>query len=410
MSGKQKYKLAIHYISPKKEWDNVLIEAETAVIHGKIIYDAKLPIEWTDGSYKTIVMPGFSDGHIHPQVIDPGFSEPHSYSNSYEWIEQRVMAVDEASIRRDEFLSSKLAFLTYLRSILEGSTLISVTGAFVPNVKAWNHTLDKPRIVFLPTTMRKSGWMAPQEIFSISEKLRNSINDSLARLGIFVHSLKYSSQSDIKYSYSMIEAKKGIMGVHLSEGISELSILQKIMNSDRFNRIIAVHCLNDRVKPYGLACISCPGTNIILYNKVKRDIYDIDSFGSDWPHIIGTIASHIHVINRIFNVSIETLLFRLTTGGYIVHGMSTQGDLIGFDEPLDKVLTNSVQPVDVYVAGRKMVEEKQTLLSGYTLEDIERETSNAINAALDLYGTGDVSRNELFWRIRKVKEILLDLS
>ncbi|MCE4606070.1 MAG: hypothetical protein F7B59_01885 [Desulfurococcales archaeon] len=384
-----------------------MIEAEAAVIHGKIIYDARLPIEWAEGTYKTIVMPGFSDGHMHPQVIDTGFSQPYSYSNSYEWIEQRVMAIDEASVRRDESLSSRLAFLTYLRSILEGSTLISVTGAFVPNVKAWNLALDKPRIVFLPTTMRRSGWMAPQEIFSVSEKLRNSINDSLARLGIFVHSLKYSSQRDIKYSYSMIEAKKGIMGLHLSEGISELNILQRIMNSNRFNRIIAVHCLNDKVKPYGLTCISCPGTNVILYNKVKRDIYDIDSFGSDWPHIIGTIASHIHIINRIFNVPIETLLFRLTTGGYIVHGMSTQGDLIGFDESLDRVLKSNVQPIDVYIAGRKTVEEKQTFLTGYTLEDVERETKKAIDAALDLHGTGYISRNELFWRIRRAREAFL---
>ncbi|MCE4614796.1 MAG: hypothetical protein F7B60_04630 [Desulfurococcales archaeon] len=387
-----------------------MIEAETAIIHGKIIYDAKLPIEWTDGSYKTIIIPGFSDGHIHPQVIDPGFSQPYLYSNSYEWIEQRVMAVDEAAVRKDEPLSARLAFLTYLRSVLEGSTLISVTGAFVPNVKAWNHTLDKPRTVFLPTTMRKCGWLPPQEIFNISEKLRNSINDSLARLGIFVHSLKYSSPRDIEYSYTMVETRKGVMGLHLSEGISELNNLKKIMKRDRFNRIIAVHCLNDKVKPQGLSCISCPGTNIILYNKLKRDIYDIDSFGSDWPHILGTVASHVHIVNRLFNIPIETLLFRLTTGGYIIHGISSQGDLIGFDKPLDKILTSGEQPVDVYVAGRKIVEDKQTVFTGYKLTDVNRETSNTINAALDLHGTGYVSKSELHLRLRKAKEAFLNFS
>ncbi|MEB3846259.1 MAG: hypothetical protein GSR83_04330 [Desulfurococcales archaeon] len=381
-----------------------MIEAETAVIHGRVLYDVKLPIEWADGYYRTIVMPGFTDGHMHPQVIDPGVSVLSGFSDSYEWIENRIMAVDEGAVRRDESLSSRLTFLVLLRSVLEGTTLVSITGAFKPNVIAWSHMLEKPRTIFLPTTMRRQGWLLPQEIFELAEKLRNSINDSMARVGIFVHSIRYSSPGDLVYSYKVIENRKGIIGLHLSEGVSEIDVLRGILGIERFNRIIAVHCINDRVKHTGLSCISCPGTNAILYGKVKRDIYDIDSFGSDWPHLIGTVGSHVHMIKRFFNVPIETLLFRLTTGGYIVHGMPSQGDLLGFDASLDDLLHSSTAPVDVYVSGRKIVENKETVFSGFNISDIERETLEAIKAAVDLHGTGLVSKKELLSRLNLVRK------
>jgi guanine deaminase len=381
-----------------------MIEAETAVIHGRVLYDVKLPIEWVDGYYRTVIMPGFTDGHMHPQVIDPGISVLSGFSNSYEWIEKRIMAIDEGAVRRDESLSSRLTFLALLRSVLEGTTLVSITGAFKPNVMAWSHMLEKPRTVFLPTTMRRQGWLLPQEIFSLAESLRNSINDSLARLGIFVHSIKYSSPSDLVYSYRMIENRKEIIGLHLSEGTSEIGVLRQILGRNRFNRIIAVHCINDKVKHSGLSCISCPGTNIILYGKTKKDIYDIDSFGSDWPHLIGTVGSHVYAIKRFFNVPIETLFFRLTTGGYIVHGMHSQGDLLGFDSSLDDILQSPNAPVDVYVSGRKIVEEKQTVFSGFNKHDIERETIEVVKAAVDLHGTGLVTKKELLYRLNLVRD------
>ena len=137
---------------------------------------------------------------------------------------------------------------------------------------------------------------------------------------------------------------------------------------------------------------------------MKRDIYDIDSFGSDWPHLIGTVGSHVHMIKRFFNVPIETLLFRLTTGGYIVHGMPSQGDLLGFDASLDDLLHSSTAPVDVYVSGRKIVENKETVFSGFNISDIERETLEAIKAAVDLHGTGLVSKKELLSRLNLVRK------
>jgi hypothetical protein len=57
-----------------------------------------------------------------------------------------------------------------------------------------------------------------------------------------------------------------------------------------------------------------------------------------------------------------------------------------------------------------MVDNKQTLLTGYTLNNVEKEANKTIDAALDLYETGFVSKHELHWRLEKAKEAFLGFS
>ncbi len=382
-----------------------MIEADTLVVHGKVYYDKRLPVEWEDAYYKTVITPGVSDGHMHPQVIDPG-TDNGLYRDSYDWIEKRELGIDEAGIRRDPRIAGKLARLTYLRSLLEGTTLIAVTGSLLPNVVAWSALEEKPRTVFLPTTMRRKGWMRPWEIYDAEKKLEKSINDSVARLGIFVHSLRYTAPEDFIYSYNKVEKERWILGIHLSEGVKEVELLARTMKREFFNRIAGVHCLVEDVKHFGINCVSCPATNTLLYNKLKENFLDIDSFGSDWPHLIGSVARHIGLIRNSYRIPLEILLFKLTTGGYLVYGMPSHGDLVAYDEPLEEVLTGKPDPVAVYVAGRKVVEEKRLTGLGYNISDLEDETIEAISEAYDLYASGNITKNRLMSRIKNARRVI----
>ncbi|MEB3846643.1 MAG: hypothetical protein GSR74_01550, partial [Desulfurococcales archaeon] len=141
------------------------LEAEIGVIHGRLVEGVRIPFK-QDIFFETVILPGFSDTHAHPQVIDAGLSPGRIalWSNSYEWLETRRLAVDEAMVRRDLGLSARLAELALKRMALEGVTLAAFTGVLEANLKARLRVSPGPRLVLLPTLMDREGWSRPGEV------------------------------------------------------------------------------------------------------------------------------------------------------------------------------------------------------------------------------------------------------
>ncbi|MCE4617106.1 MAG: hypothetical protein F7C32_00765 [Desulfurococcales archaeon] len=386
------------------------IEAEYVVAHGKTLYDSWVYLEGDDAFYRTVVYPGFSDTHMHPQVISSGIERPGIYRDSYDWIERRNLGLDEAAIRRDTDLSAKLARLAMFRSLLEGTTLIALTGSLKGNIRGWYTARVQPRTVFLPTAMNLPGWQKHRDIIDSYRRLRLSAKDGFARMGIFVHSLKFSTYDMILESYIHSYTNRTYMGIHLGEGVSEADKIKKILGRHRLNRIVAVHCIDDKVKPLGMMCSSCPGTNYLLYNRFKLDTEDIDAFGSDWPHILGTTASQIGFIFKLYNKPRENILFKMTTGGYLAYSMAYSGDLVAYDEPLPKVLSGKAKPVAVYVGGRKVVEDGKIIGLNLSIADILRETEEAVKETYDLYGDGTVDSSDVIRANNILKKAIEELS
>ena len=93
-----------------------VLEAGLAVIRGSIIREnAKIPFP-VDAYYDVVFLPGFSDAHAHPQVVDAGLYPGAKWRSSYEWLLYRRMSVDEALVRADIGLSSRLAELALKRA------------------------------------------------------------------------------------------------------------------------------------------------------------------------------------------------------------------------------------------------------------------------------------------------------
>jgi len=93
-----------------------VIEAGIAVVHGRIVEGFRAPFR-EDAYYDVVLVPGFSDGHAHPQVIDGGLRRGVRWRDSYEWIRGRDMVVDEVMVRRDLSVASKLSYLTMVRAL-----------------------------------------------------------------------------------------------------------------------------------------------------------------------------------------------------------------------------------------------------------------------------------------------------
>ena len=362
-----------------------VLEAEYAVIHGKIVEGFRAPFK-EDAWYRVVVVPGFSDGHAHPQVVDAGLEPGRKWMDSYDWLENRRLRVDEAKLRADKALSSKLAKLVFLRSVLEGTTLIAVTGRLEANVSAWLSLPEKPRVIFLPTVMDRPGWPGVAEVERAALKLAKMLEDGTARIGVFVHSLRTARPETVRRALRLASRLGTLMGMHLSEGLREASLLREVLGRGPYPAtIVGVHCTEEEDLPPGVYCVSCPASNIVLYGRTRKSLSGVHNFGSDWPLLLGTVPRHLGVILGAFRGMLEEVLRRATTGGYTTYGMPHQGDMVAYDDDLSKVLAGYSRPKLVAVAGRPVVMEGRTIVTGLTLRDVEAAIREAVREAIDVY-------------------------
>lgn len=365
------------------------LEADTAVVYGKVVEGFRVPFV-RDEYYDTIIVPGFSDAHMHPQVVDGGVEPGRLWRHSYDWIENRRLVVDEASVRRDISLASRLASATLKRALLEGVTMVALTGNAEANVRAWAGLHVPPKAVFLPTIIRKPGWPSLEKAREILRRLRGVIDDGLARLGVFLHSIRYAGEDQVLEAVRGARALGGLVGIHLGEGLPEGDSYRRIVGGHPPGvRVVAVHCIDDDdPSAFGLLCASCPASNLILYGRTRRSLRGVTSFGSDWPLLIGTVARHLPLILRVFDGFVEGVLRRLTVGGYRDYGVSYTGDLAAFDVELDRLLERYEPPRLVMVAGREAVVEGMLAGTGETIGEVEREIRKLVRETIDLYGDG----------------------
>ncbi len=361
------------------------IEADEAVVYGRLVEGFKAPAP-VSGHYKLVVIPGFSDGHMHPQVVDSGVVPGRKWKDSYDWLYNRVLRVDEAGIRADVEFSAKLAKLVFMRSLLEGVTLAAVTGRLEANVKAWLSLKAKPRVVFLPTVMDRSGWPSVEEVALGARRLARLLEDGVARIGVFLHSLRTASQETARKSLRLAANLRTVMGLHLSEGVKEASLLSSVLGSGPYPvPLAAVHCTEEERIPSGVYCVSCPLSNLVLYGRTRKSLAGVHAFGSDWPLLLGTVSRHLGVIRSSFRASHDAILWRATVGGYRVYGMPSQGDLVAYDEGLSELITGKAVPRLVTVAGSLAVYEGKLVAEDLELREVEGMIKEAIKEAIERY-------------------------
>lgn len=362
-----------------------VIEADLAVIHGAVVENARIPSP-VSGYYKLVVVPGFVDAHAHPQVVDGGVEPGRVWRDSYEWLESRRLSIDEVGVRRDLELSQKLARLTFERALLEGVTLVAVTGRLLANVRAWLGMNARPRVVFLPSVMDKPGWTI-EELVLDYQKISMMIEDGTAKLGVFVHSLGTSRHETVRHAIG-IAAKEGrILGLHFSEGLDETMMFEEVFGSPPYPvRITTVHCIDGDVRHRNVPCIACPATNLLLYARTRRSIEVYSGVGSDWPLLLGSTPRHLPLAWRVYRASLSRLISLFTIDGYRVYSMPHDGDLVAYDSSLDALIEGSARPLLVTVAGRVAVREGELEGSGLTLSDVEKEVEEAVLEAFEKYG------------------------
>ncbi len=383
------------------------IEASEAVVYGRVVENVRIPYV-RDEYYRTIVMPGFSDGHAHPQVIDAGLEPGRVWTNSYHWIEGRSLTIDEASLRSDLELSSRLAGLLYKRALLEGTTLIAVTGRLEANLSAWLKLPMKPRIVLLPTVMHRRGWTTVDDLEPAIRKLEGLVGDGLARLGVFVHSLRYSSREMLVKALRLAKSLRSVLGMHLSEGVRELGDLIRVIGRPPYGaRIVGVHCIEDEdLQSARIQCISCPLTNLILYSRTRSDLRGVTGFGSDWPLLLGTVSRHMGVILGVFNRPLYSVLKRATIGGYRTYGLSYTGDMVAYDEGLSRILEGRARPRLVTISWQPAVVEGRLSWSGEDYDSVQRGIREAIVEAVERHGQGSRESLKLTRQIMDVEDLL----
>ncbi len=367
-----------------------VLEAGLAVIRGSIIREnAKIPFP-VDAYYDVVFLPGFSDAHAHPQVVDAGLYPGAKWRSSYEWLLYRRMSVDEALVRADIGLSSRLAELALKRALLEGTTLIAFTGRFEANLKAFTRLSGKPRLVVLPTVMKRRGWYLPSQVEEAYRSYSKFMKDRLLRAGVFVHSIAYGGPDLLEAGLRLARRIRGPFGIHLSEGVSEKGEFEKLTCCIRDNvRIVAVHCLDDDYRSLGVRCASCPASNLILYSRYLGKLERATSFGSDWPHLVGTVGRLLPVLRALYRGREREYLYRATIGGYLDYGVAWNGDIVAYNGSLSSILEGRSLPNLVAVAGKIVVSEGRLVDTGESIRDIERETLEVIEYASEVYGDGD---------------------
>jgi len=364
-----------------------VIEAGIAVVHGRIVEGFRAPFR-ENAYYDVVLVPGFSDGHAHPQVVDGGLRRGVRWRNSYEWIRERDMVVDEVMVRRDLSVASKLSYLTMVRALLEGTTLLALTGRLAANVRAWFKLRVRPRLVLLPTVMDRVGWSLG-EVVSDYNRVSMLVSDGFARMGVFIHSLGMAGVTTIRESLSLASRGDGIVGLHLGEGVSELEEFKRVLGEPPYPvKIIPVHCIDDDVQEVGLQCVSCPTTNIILYGRTRGSLAGISSFGSDWPLLLGTTPKHLRLIRRVFKEPLEVIARTATIGGYKLYEIPYDGDMVAFDGNLEDVMSGYVKPKLVIVNNQIAVYDGALVDPRITVEDVEKRIREAIKEVSEKYGSG----------------------
>ncbi|MCE4616366.1 MAG: hypothetical protein F7C09_04800 [Aeropyrum sp.] len=364
------------------------LEAEAAVVHGRIVEGFRAPYR-EDLSFKTVIVPGFSDGHAHPQVVDAGLIPGRRWRDSYEWLEGRMLRIDERAVRSDEELASRLAAATFARSLLEGVTLVAVTGRLGANVRGWLSLPARPRAVFLPTVMDRAGWPSIGEVEREIGRLVGVLGDGLAKIGVFAHSLATTRPESVRRALKAAASLRGVLGMHMSEGLPELPRLLEVLGRGPYpTRIVAVHCTEIERLPPGVHCISCPASNMILYGRTRPTLAGVEGFGSDWPLLIGSTPRHLPLISGLYPGRVSEILRKATIGGYRAYLVRHEGDFVAYDEDLEEVLSGRALPVWVSIAGVPAVVEGELRGSGLAYVDVVKMAEEAVREAFDKYGDG----------------------
>ncbi|MEM3942752.1 MAG: hypothetical protein QXJ59_01595 [Thermofilaceae archaeon] len=360
------------------------VEAGTLLTPEGVRERARLKLEGAGSLYvETVIAPGFADAHAHPQVVDVGEG---LWSNSYEWMSKRRLRVDEAALRADIDLSSRLAEASMLRALLEGVTLMALVGRAEANLLAYRRMPVKPRVVVMPTildVMRgwPTTWSAANLVISLSHL------DSRVPMGLFVHSLGGVSSKALRAAYVTARSFNLPFGLHLNEGLDELHQLVTLLGlrEGEDSGIIAVHCIVDGdFERYGIRVVHCPLSNLRLYGRTLADPTKVDALGSDWPLLLGSALSTYRGAVRVHGKEHASLLLaKATWGGYEVYGVPWSGDWVGFDEPLERVLKGEAEPSFVAVAGRIVVEERRLLGYGYDRSDVDRLVDELVKLAIE---------------------------
>ncbi|MEN2999366.1 MAG: hypothetical protein ABDH61_02175 [Acidilobaceae archaeon] len=366
---------------------HMVLEAGVAVVHGKLVENFRMPSA-EDAYYETLIVPGFSDGHAHPQVVDGGLRGSRLWRDSYDWLERRELAVDEARVRKDLLLSQRLATLALLRGLLEGATLMALTGRLLANVRALLSLQRRPRTVLLPTVMDREGWTLG-EVREDYARATYLVSDGLARVGIFVHSLRLAGEGTVREAIKLAARSGAVLGLHLGEGLSEGERFRAVFGNPPYSlRIVPVHCIDDDMSSLGLSCVACPATNVMLYGRTRRDLSGISAFGSDWPLLIGSVPTHLPIMTRAYRDSPLLVLRSATVGGYRLYNVPHDGDYVAYDEGLEEVLRGRTLPKLVSVNGEVAVREGRLVEGGYERGSLLKMIEEAVGEALELYGNG----------------------
>ena len=386
------------------------IEADTAIVYGRVVENFRVSSP-VDAYFDLVVVPGFSDAHAHPQVIDAGVRPGLRWRHSYEWLARRSLVVDEASLRADLELSARLAELALKRAVLEGTTLVALTGRLEANVAAWRRLQARPRTVFMPTIMDRGGWPSLWSVKGLIEHIEGVLEDGLARLGLFVHSIGMVSRATLVSAFKYAAHRGMPLGIHLGEGRRESHLLRALVGLVVEGvKLIPVHCIEDDPPTPSSACVSCPVSNLLLYGRTRRKLAGVLAFGSDWPHLVGTVASHLPIILRVHRGMVEEVFRRLTVGGYVAYGLPWKGDLVAFDAKLSRLSETFEPPRLVLVSWRPVVVEGEVQWTGERLVDVVRETREAVREAIDLYSTGDPGGVDPIEATRRAYEALIAAS
>lgn len=364
----------------------MLVEIGTLVTPQGIRERATLNVGGEGSFYvETVLAPGFSDAHAHPQVVDVGEGY---WSNSYEWMRQRQLKVDEAALRADIELSSKLAEAAMLRALLEGVTFMALVGRGEANALAHRRMPAKPKVLVMPTIL-DAMWGWPNTWSATSLVIALSHLDSSVPLGLFAHSLGNVSPKALRAAYIAARSFGLPFGIHLNEGIDELPKLASLLGlkEGENSGIVAVHCIvGDDFRKYGIKVVHCPLSNLRLYGRTIGDPKKIDAIGSDWPLLLGSSLSAYRAAVEIHGREYaKFLLARATCGGYEVYNVAWSGDWVGFDEPFEKVLEGDCKPSFVAVSGELAVEEHAIRGYDFTRSDVERLVRGLLQLAIEKY-------------------------
>ncbi|MEM4670375.1 MAG: amidohydrolase family protein [Thermofilum sp.] len=361
-----------------------VIEVGTLLDWGVVRRNVRVEYEGSEDFYfETAVMPGFSDAHAHPQVVDVG--DRGKWSSSYEWISRRKLRVDEGAIRRDSELSGALAKATLLLSLLDGVTLAALNGSLAGNLRALQSLRASPRVILMPTVMEAEGWTRPESVYAAYAS-NLAMWDGYYSMGFFAHSIRLTSPSSLRASYKIAAKLKLPFALHLSEGVDEADELVKLLEGVEW-RIVAVHCITspEKCRSYGFKIVHCPTSNLYLYGYTISELSLLDALGSDWPLVTGTVRRTYLDAVKVHGPS-ASLLEKATAGGYEVYGIGGKGDFVCFDEPLEKVIAGRAEPKLVAVKGRVLVKEGVVEGENLTRREVEKFKEEQVKLAFERYG------------------------